>query len=182
MIEILAIQNNDKLLCEKEKLTISNELKIKNIEIVEELKEIENSTTPIINVHISDSNKKFQESLDSLLKSISNKYLYENYIGIQNGTTMYSDNENKEEKEKEINLQLNTLLSKLDLNKEILRKLFLTGKGTFEDYGVIKYNITNVNNHEESIYTVDFVNNNKLVSFKFTYNRLLNKITNIEEV
>lgn len=181
IVQVLAIQNNEKLYAETEEITFTNDLKIINIKKINDLTEIEKSTTPINENNITDSNKKFKVKLNALLVSISNKYIYENYDSLQSNSIEYKNEEEKKEKEKEINLQIKTFLEKDNFDIEVLKNLFLIGEGKFEDYGIISYKIQNTDNTEESIYKVGFVHDKKIFYFNFTYSRLLDQIINIEK-
>lgn len=181
-IQILAIKDNKQLYGKLETIIMKSDYKIKNIKSNSDFVEIKNSTTPLNETNFSDTNKRFQEKLKSLLSSISNKYLYENYHALETGTIEYKTKEEKLEKEKEINLQIDTLLEKDNLNTDVLRSLFLTGEGTFEKYGIVSYYLKNNENTEESIYKVGFIHNKEIKYFNFTYSRLLDAITNVEEI
>lgn len=179
-VEILSIQDGT-LFSQTEKLTLTNEGKIDNIEKLENIHTVENSSSPIYSTNFSNMNDKFQNTLSNFLSSISNKYLYEKYETMKNGT-MEVKEEEKEEKTREIQLQVETLLQKDGMDVETLEKVFESGKGTFEDYGIVNYRIINEENREETIYTVGFVYNKEIRYFHFTYSRLLDQITNVEEM
>ena len=181
-IQILAIQNTDTLYGQFQTLTFTSDYKISNIKIENEFERIENSTTPINETNITDTNKMFKNRLSTFLTSISNKYIYENYHSLENGTIEYKNKEEKEEKEKEINLQIKTFLTKEGLDTEVLKKLFLIGEGTFEDYGIVSYSLKNEGNTEESVYKVGFIHDKTIEYFTFTYSRLLDQITKVEVI
>lgn len=181
VIQVLAIKDNQTLYGETNVLTFTNDYKITNIEKKSDLVQLEKSASPLTENNITDANTKFQEKLKNLLTSISNKYIYENYHALEKNTIEYKTKEEKEEKTKEINLQIETLLSKDNLDLETLKKLFLIGKGEFDNYEIVSYRIKNENNNEESIYKVGFVHDKDITYFDFTYNRALNEIIKIEE-
>ena len=182
IIQLLAVQNNNVLYGKKDTLTFTNNYLIKNIENTSDWEKINNSTTPISENDYGKVNEKFYSEFTSLLSSISNKYIYEQYHSLKNNTITYKTKEEKLEKEKEITLQIETLLEKDNYDIEILKKLFLSGEGTFENYGITSYVMKNTKNISKNIYKVGFVSNNKVSYFNFTYNIPLNKITKIEEV
>lgn len=180
-IQVLAIQNNETLYGETDILTFTNDYKISNIEQNTTLQVIQKSTTPLTEDNINETNKNFEKKLGVLLSSISNKYIYKNYYSLEHNTIEYKSKAEKIEKEKEINLQIKTLLEKDNLDINTLKELFLIGEGTFENYGIVNYSLKNEENTEESIYKVGFVHNKKIYYFNFTYSRLLDEITNIEK-
>lgn len=179
-VEVLSIQNNS-LFSEINKITLTNDFKISDIKILESIHSVESSVSPVYNKNISNANNNFSEALSLFLSSITNKQLYDKYESMLNGTFVYEKDENKEEKNAEINLQIETLLTKDNFNIETLKKLFEIGKGIYEDYGVVSYRIMNEENKEETIYTVGFVCNKEITYFDFTYSRLLNEIISCNE-
>lgn len=148
VVQLLAVQNNNILYGKNERIIFTNDYIIKNIEDITDWREIGNSTTPITENNYGKINEKFKTELSSLLSSISNKYIYEQYYALKNNTISYKTKEEREEKEKEINLQIKTLLEKDNYDIEILKKLFLSGEGTFEDYGITSYVMRNTKNIE----------------------------------
>ena len=181
MVEVLSIKDGT-LYSQTKKLTLTNEGKIDNIEKLESLHSVENSLSPLYSTNFSNMNDKFKETLSKFLSSISNGYLYEKYAAMKNGSMTYKDEEEKTEKEKEIQLQVETLLQKDGMNVETLEKVFESGKGKYEDYGIVSYVIKNTDNREDTIYKVGFVYNQEIRYFNITYSRLLDQIINVEEM
>lgn len=180
-VEILGIQNQEKIYGKTDEITLNNDYKISNITSSSNFTELEKSTTPLNENIIENPNEKFENQLKILLSSISNKYLYENYHSLETNTMEYKTKEEKEEKMKEIELQIKTLIEKDELDIETMKELFLIGEGTFKDYGITSYSVRNTDNLEDSIYKVGFIHNKKIYYFDFTYNRILDKITNVEK-
>lgn len=180
-VDVMSIQDKT-IYSETQKLSLTDDFKIKGIKVIQNIHNVESSQTPLYATNISDSNDKFTHTLSNFLSSISNPYLYEKYAAMKNGTMTYENDEDKNEKNNEINLQVETLLTKDGMNTEVLKTLFDTSKGKFEDYGVVSYVIRNNENKEESIYEVGFVCNKEINYYNFTYSRLLDKITNVQEV
>lgn len=180
IVDVVSIQDKT-IYVETQKLTLTDDLRIRNIEVLQNIHSVENTQTALVSENISNTNDKFSEALSNFLASISNEYLYEKYAAMKSGTMTYENDEDKNEKNNEINLQVETLLNKEGIDKEVLKTLFETGKGKFEDYGVVSYTISNEGNKEESIYEVGFVCNKEINYFNFTYSRLLNKIMNVQE-
>ena len=95
---------------------------------------------------------------------------------------MYNEELYENIEDEESKLELSSLIENLNLeNKddEVLKKLFLMGRGTFNNYYITKVYLEDKDALAKSLFTVSFVNGRNVTEFKVYFSRINQSITSI---
>jgi len=162
--EIVAVGDTEHFFTQTVRLILDKYHRINDIQLIKPYEEVENTTAPITKESILyDSHKDFLNLWDNIVSNLTNKEVYEEY---------------KKGETSEVTYKINTMIENVKLeNKdvEVLKKLFLAGKGTFENYGFTEYYVEDKEMNALTTYTIKFSEN----TFQIIYNRLTNQILNI---
>lgn len=191
--EIICINNELSFLIEYVNFYVNEDNKIVNIELLDELQEYDNTTKPLNKNSLLNETNIHQDFLNSyveLKNKLTNGVLFNKYhLAISNEILMTDEiheltqeqidsQEYKEEMEMQVNSLINSLNSEIDM--EVLKQFFIMGEGTFTNTFVTEYQIQDYNALALSYYTIKSVSNGQVTTFLFTFDRIENKITNIE--
>lgn len=167
VVEIVYINDSKSFITDKIKLTIDNECKISDSEIISQGEVVDNTTKALTSEGsiISDN-------------EINNfKRVFSNFLGEMYNEELYKNIEDEESK-----LELTSLIENLTLenkDEEVLKKLFLAGRGTFNNYYITKVYLEDKDALAKSIFTVSFVKGNDVTEFKVNFSRINQSITSI---
>lgn len=167
VVEIVYINDSKSFITDKIKLTIDNECKISDSEIISQGEVVDNTTKSLTSEGsiISDN-------------EINNfKRVFSNFLG-----EMYNEELYKNIEEEESKLELTSLIENLTLenkDEEVLKKLFLAGRGTFNNYYITKVYLEDKDALAKSLFTVSFVKGNEVTEFKVNFSRINQSITSI---
>lgn len=167
VVEIVYINDSKSFITDKIKLTIDNECKISDSEIISQGEVVDNTTKALTSEGsiISDN-------------EINNfKRVFSNFLGEMYNEELYKNIEDEESK-----LELTSLIENLTLenkDEEVLKKLFLAGRGTFNNYYITKVYLEDKDALAKSIFTVSFVKGNDITEFKVNFSRINQSITSI---
>ena len=167
VVEIVYLNDSKSFITDKIKLTIDNECKISDSEIISQGEVVDNTTKALTSEGsiISDN-------------EINNfKRVFSNFLGEMYNEELYENIEDEESK-----LELSSLIENLNLeNKddEVLKKLFLMGRGTFNNYYITKVYLEDKDALAKSLFTVSFVNGRNVTEFKVYFSRINQSITSI---
>lgn len=163
-IEIVAVADTTNFFIQDIRLILDKYDRIDNIQLLKEWTEVEYTTTPLSSESILyDSHKDFLKLWDKIVENLTNYNVYQEYTKGETSDVTY---------------KINTLIEEVAIeNKdyEILKQLFIDGKGTFLNYGCIEYYIEDIDMNALTTYQMKFSNN----TYFIVYNRLTNKIENI---
>lgn len=191
--EIICITNELSYLIEYVNFYVNEDNKITNIELLDELQQYENTTKPLNKnslLNKKNIHKDFLNSYTELKNKLTNGVLYNKYHLTISNEILLTDKkqdltqeqiDNKKYKQ-EMEMQVNSLINSLnfEIDKEILKTFFIMGEGTFSNTFVTEYRIQDYNALALSYYTIKSVSNGQVTTFLFTFDRIENKITNIE--
>lgn len=162
--EIVAVGDTEHFFTQTVRLILDEYNRINDVQLIKSYEEVENTTAPITKESILyDSHKDFLKLWNNIVSTLTNKDVYEEY---------------KKGETSEVTYKINTMIENVKLeNKdvEVLKKLFLAGKGTFENYGFTEYYVEDKEMNALTTYTVKFSEN----TFQLIYNRLTNQIDKI---
>ncbi len=167
VVEIVYLNDSKSFITDKIKLTIDDECKISDSEIISQGEVVDNTTKALTSEGsiISDN-------------EINNfKRVFSNFLGEMYNEELYENIEDEESK-----LELSSLIENLNLeNKddEVLKKLFLMGRGTFNNYYITKVYLEDKDSLAKSLFTVSFVNGRNVTEFKVYFSRINQSITSI---
>ncbi len=167
VVEIVYLNDSKSFITDKIKLTIDDECKISDSEIISQGEVVDNTTKALTSEGsiISDN-------------EINNfKRVFSNFLGEMYNEELYENIEDEESK-----LELSSLIENLNLeNKddEVLKKLFLMGRGTFNNYYITKVYLEDKDALAKSLFTVSFVNGRNVTEFKVYFSRINQSITSI---
>ena len=167
VVEIVYLNDSKSFITDKIKLTIDDECKISDSAIISQGEVVDNTT-------------KALTSEGSILSDneINNfKRVFSNFLGEMYNEELYINIEDEESK-----LELSSLIENLNLeNKddEVLKKLFLMGRGTFNNYYITKVYLEDKDALAKSLFTVSFVNGRNVTEFKVYFSRINQSITSI---
>ncbi len=191
--EIIALNDTNLFQIEIVRFYFDNDNLITKIELVNELESYENTTKPLSKDSLLNEegvHSDFISSFNVLKNGLSNGALYEKYHLAMSNEILMTDEEHELTQEEidsieykeQMELQLNTLIEnqKNDFDREVLKEFFLSGEGTFKNTFVTEYQIEDFNGMAQSYYTVQSVANGELKTFVFTFDRIENKITEIQ--
>ena len=184
--EVIAVDYSKKFLVEYINVYTDEQGKIKKIELLDELKHVENTTKPLSKDSLLDKkniHSSFEKTWHSFLDSLRNKKLYQKYAMALQGSTETKESEEKITVE-EMELQLDTLMDTVatsELKAKNLKKFFIDGEGSFDNIVISKYQINDYDGLAKSIYTVQLVSNNKLCTYDVTFDRIESKIIKLEK-
>lgn len=166
-VEIVAIGDSEHFFTQQVQLTLDSYDRIQDVKMLKEWTEVENTTTPLTKASILYSSQKdFLYRWNEIIDGLTNAKVYEDY---RTGETS------------DVTYRMNTLIETVNQNRdpsldpEILRQLFISGKGTFENYGCVKYEIQDIDMTALTVYEMKFSDQSYLV----TYNRMTNMIESI---
>lgn len=192
-VEIIALNDTNLFQIEYVRFYVDKDNLITKIQLVNELSDYNNTTKPLGKDSLLNEegiHSDFMTSFNIFKNGFSNGALYEKYHLAMSNEILMTDEEHKLTQEEidsieykeQMELQLNTLIENQhnDFDKEILKEFFLSGEGTFQNTFVTAYKIEDYNGMAESHYTVQSVANGELKTFLFTFDRIENKITNIQ--
>ena len=167
VVEIVYINDSKSFTTDKIKLTIDNECKISDSEIISQ-------------GEVADNTTKALTSEGSIISDneINNfKRIFSNFLGEMYNEELYKNIEDEESK-----LELTSLIENLTLenkDEEVLKKLFLAGRGTFNNYYITKVYLEDKDALAKSVFTVSFVKGNDVTEFKVNFSRINQSITSI---
>lgn len=191
--EIIALNDTNMFQVEVVRFYVDSENLITRIELVHGLENQENTTKPLGKDSLLNEDgihSDFISSFNIFKNGLSNGALYEKYHLANSNEILMTDEEHELTQEEidsieykeQMELQLNTLIEnqRSEFSNEILKEFFLAGEGTFQNTFVTGYKIEDYNGMAESHYTIQSVANGELKTFIFTFDRIENKIVNIE--
>lgn len=167
VVEVVYINDSKSFITDKIKLTIDNECKISDSEIISQ-------------GEVADNTTKALTSEGSIISDneINNfKKIFSNFLGEMYNEELYKNIEDEESK-----LELTSLIENLTLenkDEEVLKKLFLAGRGTFNNYYITKVYLEDKDALAKSVFTVSFVKGNDVTEFKVNFSRINQSITSI---
>lgn len=191
--EIIALNDTNLFQIELVRFYVDSDNLITRIELVNEIEDKENTTKPLGKDSLLNEagiHTDFITSFNIFKNGLANGALYEKYHLANSNEILMTDEEHELTQEEidsieykeQMELQLNTLIEnqRNEFDSEILKEFFLAGEGTFKNTFVTAYEIGDYNGTAESYYTVQSVANGELKTFIFTFDRIENKISNIE--
>lgn len=167
VVEIAYLNDSKSFIVDKIRLNINDECKISKSEIISQGEAVDNTT-------------KALSADDSMLNDneVENfKKVFSSFLG-----NMYNEELYKNIDDEESQLELTSLIENLSLeNKddEVLKSLFLAGRGTFKNYYITKVDLDDKDALAKSIFTVSFVNGKNVKEFKIYFSRINQSITSI---
>ena len=167
VIEIAYLNDSKSFIVDKIKLNINDECKISNSEIISQGEVVDNTTKALS----ADDSMINNNEVDNFRK------VFSNFLG-----NMYNEELYKNIEDEESQLELTSLIENLSLeNKddEVLKSLFLSGRGTFKNYYITKVYLDDKDALAKSIFTVSFVNGSNVKEFKVYFSRINQSITSI---
>lgn len=191
--EIICINEELPFLIQYVNFYVNENNKILKIELLDELQQYDNTTKPLNknsllneeNIHID-----FMNYFIELKNRLTNGALFDKYNLVISNEILTTDNDNNLTQEdidsveykEEMEIQLNSLINSLnlELDKDVLKEFFIMGEGTFVNTFVTEYQIQDYNSLALSYYTVKSVSKGHIKTFVFTFDRIENKITNIQ--
>lgn len=116
---------------------------------------------------LQDNHNEFVEKLETLFADLKNPNLYEEL--------MLEDASKAE-------FSLETMINNIKMknkDNDILKQLFIAGKGTFSTYAIDSYRIDDIDSMANTTYVLKFSVNGEIQNFEVEYNRILKDITKV---
>lgn len=170
LVDLNSIGDKPGFLIKRLSITIDSSNKIKNIEMMDNIHEQENTTTPLSqdNYFNGSVGQEFLKEFNLLKSKMSDLNLY-------NKITENNLNENSPEWE--------TFIEGLNVNKKdktALFELFKISKANFENYGFVSYEHSYINVEPITLYNLKISDGKNIEGFKITFKRTTNEIVSIE--
>lgn len=167
IVEISYLNDSKSFIIDKIKLSIDNECKISDSEIISQGEAVDNTTKALS----ADDSILTDNEVDNFKK------IFSSFLGNMSNEELYKNIENEESQ-----LELTSLIENLNLenkDNEVLKKLFLAGRGNFNNYYITKVYLDDKDALAKSLFTVSFVNGKNVKEFKVYFSRISQSITSI---
>ena len=167
VIEIAYLNDSKSFIVDRIKLNIDDECRISNSEIISQGEVVDNTTKALS----ADDSILNNNEVDNFRK------VFSNFLGNMYNEELYENIEDEESQ-----LELTSLIENLNLenkDSEVLKNLFLAGRGTFKNYYITKVYLEDKDALAKSIFTVSFVNGSNVKEFKVYFSRINQSITSI---
>lgn len=163
-VEIVAVGDITNFYTQILKLYLDKYNRISNVEKLNNIHESVNTTTPLGKESILyNTHESFLENWNKIKDKLKNPTIYQEFSSGEDSNVTY---------------KINTLIDSVEVDNkdyDIIKQIFIDSKGTFENCGFIEYHIQDIDLSALTIYTLKFNKN----TYEITYNRLTNKIENI---
>lgn len=170
-IEIISLGDSELFNIENMRIDFNDNFQIINLKKISNKKQVPYTTKALDKESLlSNTNNIFLKEFNKFIGPLKNKKLFKEF-NLKLNT--------------EVNIKVDAMLSNLqyeDINKDILLKFFILGRGSFNNYKIVKYYFDDKDAMANSRYVIKIVNKNKTNSFEILFNRISNKIIKITEL